>query len=614
MKRKHKKGKEKTAWPKPAGAQKDEALKELFIDEDNITIIINGKKAASRKIHDYLTKEDYKFMDNEAYDFFIGFQDLHPDMKRYFDYNGLNMLDFVEEEFCFKSFMTYTIKDIVRVIGGMMKVIDAEEPFKVTVRDDSSFRNRIAILVSEKMGMKTAVRCKCAPKKIKNWLKSDLLSSCYEMYISLQKRKRRLFQKTARKDRRAGGILFLPYYANHVDVMNLVIRQLRQKKEALDVVCADNVFNDTKRRLKSCGLDHDIIEHYSSRRVMGIVRYHKKEFRKRWNDLAHDKKVQDSIMFRKIPLWGILKPRLKFLFMRRFVQVSEYLESTRHLISVMKPSLIVIANETSTYGRVAARAAELEELPSLLLQHGAVADDPRYNRIFSEKMAVEGSSVKDFFAKKGIPASKFIVTGQPRFDVLATGEGIPKREDMLKQLGIGNEKRVIVLATQVPDCDEKVVRAVYDAVKDMDDVMLVVKLHPAERTDRMYHRIRKETGIKNVVIGRDMNLYGLLNACELVMTVFSTTALEAMMMGKYAITINLTGEPDMMPYANSGAAIGVYKAEDLRGAIEIILDDAKTRARLKGSMGKLIHERAYRMDGKAAERVAELIMKTRKKN
>jgi CDP-glycerol glycerophosphotransferase (TagB/SpsB family) len=91
------------------------------------------------------------------------------------------------------------------------------------------------------------------------------------------------------------------------------------------------------------------------------------------------------------------------------------------------------------------------------------------------------------------------------------------------------------------------------------------------------------------------------------MTVHSTVALEAMLLNKPVITINLTGTPDYMPYAESGAALGVYREEDLVPAIRKALRDPQVIEEMAQSREKFISEYAYKPDGQAAKRIAELI-------
>lgn len=585
-----------------------QAMKALFFDDNKVVITINRKKTAERDTKEYLTKEDYRFLDNEAYKYFLNFTKQHKKFKNYFDYNGLNLLDFVEEEFCFKSVFSYTIKDIVRTIGTISKIIDVEKPYKLIVKDNVSIQNRAALLTAKSKGIKTKIKSSGLLKGI-GLFKSNLVSFGYENYLSIQKLWRRLNKKIKQN---SNGILFLPYYPNHADVMNPIIKLLKQENENFDVVCVDNVFNAAKKRLNGYNINYEIFEHYTNSRVKRIVKNHKKEFKSRWKELRKNKEAQKAITYKNISLWNLLEPRLKFLFLKRFGQVSEYIETTRHLIAVKKPSIIITTNETSTYGRVACKVANLESVPILDIQHGTIADEPRYSRMFADIKAVEGPEIKKDYLKRDVAAKKIVITGQPRYDALAKKQGIPTKQETYNKLKINPQKKIIVLTTQVPECDEHFIRTAYNAVKDMKDIVLVVKMHPAERTQAMYYRVRKETGIKNIIIGKDIHLYGLLNASELMMTVFSTTALEAMILGTPVLTINLSGEPDIMPYASSGAAFGVYKAEDLKKAINNILTNKKTQQKLKKGSQKFIYNAAYKMDGNANQRVVSLIKKLKK--
>ena len=131
-----------------------EVMKSLFINDGTVTVFLDKKKAALRDAKDYLSKEDYSYLDKETYILFRKFHNLHPKLMDYFEYQGNNLLDFVEEEFSIKSYFRPTLKDIVRTIGIVMKVYKVEKPYKVTVRDDITLKNRISLLVAKKMGLK----------------------------------------------------------------------------------------------------------------------------------------------------------------------------------------------------------------------------------------------------------------------------------------------------------------------------------------------------------------------------------------------------------------------------------------------------------------------------
>lgn len=83
--------------------------------------------------------------------------------------------------------------------------------------------------------------------------------------------------------------------------------------------------------------------------------------------------------------------------------------------------------------------------------------------------------------------------------------------------------------------------------------------------------------------------------------------LEAMLLDKPLITINLTKREDRVPYAEQGAAIGVYGQNDLLSAIKSVLSNQKTISRLRTRRKQFIEKYSYRIDGKAKERFSYLV-------
>ena len=227
------------------------------------------------------------------------------------------------------------------------------------------------------------------------------------------------------------------------------------------------------------------------------------------------------------------------------------------------------------------------------------------------KIAVVSAYAKEAHIKMGAPADKIFVTGQPRFDLIWQAK-VDKAQVMI-ELKMLKEKDIIVLATQplgeLRSAKEQreFLEVVVGAVSEFPENQLVIKLHPDEKIEEYQKML---VGIINsVIICRDIDLYGLLHACELLMTVHSTVALEAMILDKPVITVNLTGKPDVMPYAESGAALGVYRKEDLAPTINKALYDNVVRKRMAGKREQFVYEHAYKLDGQATKRVADLIVR-----
>jgi CDP-glycerol glycerophosphotransferase (TagB/SpsB family) len=147
--------------------------------------------------------------------------------------------------------------------------------------------------------------------------------------------------------------------------------------------------------------------------------------------------------------------------------------------------------------------------------------------------------------------------------------------------------------------------AVYSARLSRPELQLVVKLHPKE--DGALQRVMAvEMGLSDVVIVKE-RLVELLRICDLLVTIHSAVAMEAIAMGKPVVTVNLTGEKDPYPYAGSGAAIGVYKQEDLLPAVYAALEDPKTRRRLDQGRREFVQDHLHGADGRASERIAQLV-------
>lgn len=80
--------------------------------------------------------------------------------------------------------------------------------------------------------------------------------------------------------------------------------------------------------------------------------------------------------------------------------------------------------------------------------------------------------------------------------------------------------------------------------------------------------------------------------------------MEAVALNKPVIVLNLSGEPDPVEYVKEGVALGVYRKEDLGPAIKsLLIDDSQ----LAGNRKRYIEKYLYRVDGRATERVVNLI-------
>jgi len=378
------------------------------------------------------------------------------------------------------------------------------------------------------------------------------------------------------------------------------------KKDRGNEIIVIGVTEKWQKEYQKAGIHYMSLDDYVTKEVCKRVSAESRIFLKKWDYLKTDESFKKSLAYQGLPLLSIMKDSFDYCFSKVFTQLITLIEIIQHIIKTERPDIIIVLDDRGRFGRTVTRIGSLKNIPTLILQHGAVADHPLFGPIFADKMAVFGERSKKVLVKRGVEPEKLVGTGQPRFDKLV-GKDFAGKKEIYHQLNINDDKGLVVLTTQLDDSEgEAVFRNVADAMKKFPEKHLIVKVHPGGSID-FYQRIANEMGINNVVITKNIDLYGLLNACDVMLTSFSTTGLEAMILGKPVITINLTGIPDIVPYAESGAAIGVCKPEELASAINSALYDEKTRKSLEEMRKKFVYESAYKMDGKASERVAGLI-------
>jgi hypothetical protein len=236
------------------------------------------------------------------------------------------------------------------------------------------------------------------------------------------------------------------------------------------------------------------------------------------------------------------------------------------------------------------------------------------------KMAVFGDATKELLVSEGISPKHIAVTGNPKFDYLFAAKAIDCKSKVCQTYGISEDRDIVLLLTDYlveygkwnPEQRRQFITAICKAVSQLPQSKLIIKLHPIVEKEADYQEIVKDLP-EPPVICQDVPLWELLQACRAAITVVSGAGLEAMAAGKPLVIVNLWG--DMEPFDETSGAVVVRKEDDLLPALKTILYNGLSRE-MKEKAGKFVHQNAYVQDGKAAKRIADLIvrMATKTKN
>ncbi len=283
--------------------------------------------------------------------------------------------------------------------------------------------------------------------------------------------------------------------------------------------------------------------------------------------------------------------------------------SRNHFLSVTS------IDENSPAVRCILDAAKACHIKTIGIQHGNIHDlHPAYMYtatdirlgILCDTTIVWGDYWKDFLINiSGYPSDSLVVAGQSRTDIIPVL--LREQQNLKTRLNLPPGE-IIVFASQLqqdPLLRERAAFDVFESVKNLSDVHLVVKLHPSEVSDPDYYvRIASQVGCENYSIATDTDLYLLIATCRMLITCFSTVGAEAVYFNKPLIILDHL-EQDIQGYIRQKVAFKATNAKELTEVISGILS-GQLNSDEKAGMD-FISRNAFRVDGQTSERILKII-------
>jgi hypothetical protein len=281
-----------------------------------------------------------------------------------------------------------------------------------------------------------------------------------------------------------------------------------------------------------------------------------------------------------------------------------------------KNSFLTISaiDENSPATRCILDAARLTGSKSIGIQHGNIGsaqpaymytETDRQNKIMADITLVWGEYWKEVLVNKGnFDPNSVKITGQMRTDIIPQ---LLAHAGEVKSKYSHNLKLVVFASQPIPDPSLRW-QAAYDvfrAFAGIEEADLVVKLHPAEKNDKLYYTdIAHQAGYKNPRFLYDVDLYELIAACDLLITCYSTVGGETIYFGKPLIILDHY-RTDLLGYHADGVAWQATDAESLKSISEGILQGELIPDKEK--YAAFIHKYAFTIDGKATQRCLSAI-------
>lgn len=286
------------------------------------------------------------------------------------------------------------------------------------------------------------------------------------------------------------------------------------------------------------------------------------------------------------------------------------LEPLINAIDSIQPDLF-IGIEVNYILRNAIRHCKQKNIPNIIIQHGTPNKYSlqAFTPFEGDCFAAWGQFSKDFLISHGVQDSKIVLTGGIPFDRTISLQ--PDKGKIASVLNIDAGKKWIVFTTQgigAGNCPSKEeihigVTEVAAYMKVQEDYQLIYQVHPGQSVEYIKEIVDAVEG-HNAIVVKYKDTEELMAVSDGVITFFSTTAIDAILLDKPLMLINLTDDRDFYPFVRMGVAFGAYTTE----GISIKLDDFLFKAEeLKANYPKVKEYMNYRNDGKALRRVMKLI-------
>jgi hypothetical protein len=216
--------------------------------------------------------------------------------------------------------------------------------------------------------------------------------------------------------------------------------------------------------------------------------------------------------------------------------------------------VVLVHEEFYPKGMLTIAAAQSLGIPTVGVQHGLI--NPQHTVYMPPPGHIEeapsphwfaayGESVVSILSQTGAyPADRIHVVGAPRFDELAT-KPLDRRE-CRDRFGWPHEQPVILVTTETFRLSSPLLHALVPSAKEHDDWRIVVKLHPHDRDPQAYESLLRAAVCPNMMLVRD-RLPERMAACDVLVTGYSTTAIEGLLAGKQVVCADFTTASSDLP-------------------------------------------------------------------
>jgi len=348
--------------------------------------------------------------------------------------------------------------------------------------------------------------------------------------------------------------------------------------------------------------------------------------------LLNSAQIRQHAMIDGYDCWPLVREELTGIAFLQWPWSARAMDEAGAALDALRPQVVVTYAEAGGWGRALMLEARRRGIPSVGLQHGFIYHSWLNYLHEDDEMRPDPASPTD----SGFPApartlvfddyarshlercgrfspQSLVVTGSPRLDALVRAVTQLTAEEVAaarNSTGADGSRDLVLFVAKYSQA-KHVLPAVVEAVARMPNVQLAIKAHPAETPDVYSPLVRESkagpSARANIrVLPATAALGPLLRASRVVVTVNSTVALDAGVLGIPALVIGLPN--NLSPFVAAGIMAGAATRSEIEPELKRILYDESFRLQIERSRGEYFKRFAIGSDGRAAARSADAVL------
>ena len=272
-----------------------------------------------------------------------------------------------------------------------------------------------------------------------------------------------------------------------------------------------------------------------------------------------------------IPVWNLVGPSLGLYSSLLIYEINLYSRYIEQLWKTVPFSFVLTSNNIDPFHFALLSFARNHSIPYALLIHDAQGNT--FCDFFfkpDDTLLVWGDFQKRLI-EKDFPHLRCIVTGHPDFDnsMAQTKENQPIFDLKSKKI-----IRVLVLSTYNPYVQFPNQEVLFDVFRELNKIKkyriaVTLKSHPSENHATLVRLTQREIGYPLRWSLEDATK--LISENDIIITQSTSAGFWAILSGKPMIYLNIHDFKNYEPYAEKGAALGVYSLRQLNQSIEALI-------------------------------------------